>query len=169
MIQGKDLRVGNLVNFNNEIRTIYTISHRNQFDGKNDRVQLNHKSNICLVDPDADNHYSDSDLNGIPITKEWLFKFGFTDDTPEYCKDNSNSYWQGRYNYVFMGKCAEAKYFRIYRNPETDWNKKDIRGYKLGEWMYYACQYWVVSIEYVHQLQNTFFILTGEELNLDVS
>jgi hypothetical protein len=107
--------------------------------------------------------------NPIPLTEEWLLNFGFKDDTPDYCKDNTNLYWQGRYNYVYMGKRPEAKYFRVYRNPESDWNKKDIRGHKLGEWMVYVGQSWVLSIKYFHELQNFFHIITGEELTLSVT
>jgi hypothetical protein len=105
-------------------------------------------------------------IRPIPITAEWLLKFGFKDDSPEYCKDGSNGYWLGRYNYVYHGLSKEAKYFRVYRNPETDWNKKDIRGHRLGEWMFYNSQSWVRSVEYVHQLQNIYFAMTGEHLTL---
>ena len=106
-------------------------------------------------------------LKPIPITEVWLLNLGFKDDTPDYCKNDTNSYWQGRGNYVFMGKSPEAQYFRIYRNPEREWDKKDIRGHKLGEWMFYVSENWLLSIKYIHQLQNVYFMITGEELTLN--
>jgi hypothetical protein len=68
----------------------------------------------------------------IPLTEEWLIKFGFDDiemSIPVAYKTKSG--------------------FRI---------KEDQRGY----WMQY--KYGTVIINHVHQLQNLYFALTGEEL-----
>jgi hypothetical protein len=74
------------------------------------------------------------DYEPIPLTEEWLEKFGFDEiemSIPVAYKTKSG--------------------FRI---------KEDQRGY----WMQY--KYGTVIIKHVHQLQNLYFALTGEELTL---
>lgn len=82
-----------------------------------------------------DNPYSIVELKPIPLTEEWLIKFGFKiygkDDIP-----NSPSDWN-------WGKIG----FNISLTYET---KK--------------VQYTNINLEYVHQLQNLYFALTGQEL-----
>jgi len=84
-----------------------------------------------------------SNVKPIPITEEWLKKFGF-----EYIED-TEYYWK--------------------QNPLENW------GYRLVE---FPRGTWVISqgfmnkfnelahINYVHQLQNLYFALTGEELEI---
>lgn len=80
--------------------------------------------------------------NAIPLTEEWLLKFGFS-------KSKSSLYT------ILMGTTI----FSI--SPP----------FKLGEWQ---CDYvWVydeyrfTKLKYVHQLQNLYFCLSGEELKLN--
>lgn len=101
----------------------------------------------------------------IPLTKEWLIKFGFE-------KDEESVRWMKEYNFtdysfVLKGSTPISKYFRVYH--ETDKNKQkgiDIRGVEMGEFSVYANQWWTQSVKYIHQLQNLYFALTGEELIL---
>ena len=73
----------------------------------------------------------------IPLTEEWLLKFGFG-----YRDSISYSGW---YSPIHAGR--------------------SIRIYKDGVWGYkYA--YSEVSLVYVHQLQNLYFALIGEELEI---
>ena len=73
----------------------------------------------------------------IPITEEWLLKFGFKQ-------------W-GSYKHLWKLKGVHG--FTI----------TTVRGaFDLNEY----CFYRVNSIEYVHQLQNLYFALTGNELEL---
>lgn len=74
----------------------------------------------------------------IPLTEEWLVKFGFKNDNfyntyalKEYCIDIKD----GEFN-VMNDPCSSA-----------------------------GC-YYLTTIKYVHQLQNLYFALTGEELEL---
>lgn len=65
-LKANELRIGNLVNYNDEYFTVLSISE--------DWLQL-------------DNEYLNShiaDLQPIPLTEEWLFRFGYTE------KDFSN-------------------------------------------------------------------------------
>lgn len=70
--------------------------------------------------------YSIDDLRPIPLTEQWLERFGF--------KRENNQFFKGPY--------------AIWRPPfYKNWNFEDI-----------------TSVEYVHQLQNLYYALNGEEL-----
>jgi len=71
----------------------------------------------------------------IPLTEEWLVKFGFE------CNFNNPNKW--------LQIAENGEELEIY----SDW---------LGE----QCLYDRVSIKYVHQLQNLYFALTGNELTI---
>jgi len=74
------------------------------------------------------------ELQPIPLTEEWLFKFGFTYE-----------YW----------RVDETKKYYCYNTFDVFiWDEIIVlSGYN-----------WRVDIQYVHQLQNLYFDLTGEEL-----
>lgn len=78
----------------------------------------------------------------IPLTEEWLIKFGF--------KSQSDFFIEKNYYTLKLPK----KIFD-YDNSLTVCDKNIIFGY-----------YGSIKIEYVHQLQNLFFSLTGEELEI---
>lgn len=73
----------------------------------------------------------------IPLTEEWLVKFGFKKVIDD-----------ARYNEWLVGKlCIEFDEKGCY--------------FTGGECVYYSC-----NIKYIHQLQNLYFALTGEELTI---
>lgn len=74
--------------------------------------------------------------NGIPLTEEWLVKFGFT-------------YWDGR-NYYYNDLLG----FYFY--------KKGKRRLSMTNLVFDA--HVNKRLDYVHQLQNLYFALTGGEL-----
>jgi hypothetical protein len=81
--------------------------------------------------------------NPIPITEEWLLNFGFEDK--KTCFNLSRKEILGH----DFGDFAVSKY--------DDTQMKVWRGHKyIG----------VCHVQYVHQLQNLYFALTGEELTL---
>lgn len=78
----------------------------------------------------------------IPLTEEWLLKFGF-------------SYLE--YKTGLIGsRCGSSDI--VLMCPEF-----------MGEWQKYYCwgfdKYKFVELKYVHQLQNLYFVLCGKELN----
>lgn len=96
----------------------------------------------------------DEDYKPIPLTEEWLFKFGFTDY--EWCNDCA---------FIKMGnKCLMV---RLINNEWTFYKKivsKDSKGHKMS-----GLSEKVVNdglIKYVHQIQNLYFALTGKELEI---
>ena len=74
------------------------------------------------------------DLSGIPLTEEWLLKFGF------YI-DSFKNYELGNIN-------IHRLTFKLDIFEEDDWHTIPIK------------------MKYVHQLQNLYFALTGEELTI---
>lgn len=85
-------------------------------------------------------HTMYASLEPILLTEEWLIKFGFKK------RDMLSSI-------LFDMKNPR---FSIYLNPPIDKsNKWNILGIEKN-----------VNIQYVHQLQNLYFALTGEELTL---
>ena len=77
----------------------------------------------------------------IPLTEEWLLKFGFKTGViagQRYMKDELYEVEDG---YIYVIDSNESK---------------------IGEW-----DYTEVEIKYVHQLQNLYFALCGEELKKD--
>lgn len=111
-MKASDLRIGNLLHSNG---VVVTIDGRTIFD---------------IWDDEGLKTYSP-----IPLTEEWLLKFGF-----EYDHD-------GRYEY------HGSKFYRYKSRLIVD------RG---GLFFDYGSD---VEIKYAHQLQNLCFALTGEELN----
>lgn len=80
----------------------------------------------------------------IPLTEEILLKFGFNEVEDERWCDMHEEFEECNYYYLSM--------FKIYYNPETD-KFEDDSLYDFN-----------VNLKYVHQLQNLYFALTGEEL-----
>ena len=83
-------------------------------------------------------------LNPIPLTEEILLKFGFNEVEGERWCDMHEEFEECNYYYLSM--------FKIYYNPETDIFEDD------------NLYHFNVNLKYVHQLQNIYFALTGEEL-----
>jgi hypothetical protein len=104
-----------------------------------------HNDSILIIESIGDNHevnvfyrkYLLSELEPIPLTEEWLLKFGFK--------------WKGL--------IAKGRYLTLFT--------------PCGKALVFKDNYFIFSgvtieiqIKYVHQLQNLYFALTGEELTL---
>lgn len=85
----------------------------------------------------------ESQYKPIPLTEEWLKRFGFDKDE-EYDE----------------GGLVDYRWTLMYRSLEfvSFWNSEELNGVNQPQTG--------VDIEYVHQLQNLYFALTGEELTL---
>jgi hypothetical protein len=106
-----DLRIGNLVLFNNT--DIGTVTGIEGFVSGQFKISINNRIDI--------KYYFDV-IKAIPLTEEWLLKFGFV-------KDKLTNY---------------------------DWYKGDFE----------IC---IHDIKHVHQLQNLYHALTGEELKKETN
>jgi len=95
-------------------------------------------SEINVFDKNSINGLESSDVKPIPLTEEWLLRFGFEKTKKLYVK-----YFFGDYIGVHVGDFSVGTY-----------THKGIA---------HAVQ---PSCMFVHQLQNLYFALTGEELTL---
>ena len=91
---------------------------------------------------------SDEDVKPIPLTEDWLVKFGF-----KYLGEGYST------NIFYKQGCL------------VNWSYRVKESMHDGEWVLeqgFMDQWSVVlsTLEYVHQLQNLYFALTGEELNI---
>lgn len=114
-MKANELRIGNLVYY---------------VDGDGYFYQLN----ITVIEDGITN-----DFEPIPLTEEWLFRFGFY-ETSRYGK------------YLEFNINQE----QVLRFPICKHSEKDFWYVLRGS----------VKIQYVHQLQNLYFALTGEELEI---
>jgi hypothetical protein len=122
----KELRIGNLIDKNNEICEVSSIHSDSTI-----RIFNNDKT-------DTFGCFALRIFNPIPLTEEWLVKFGF----------KKNGDW------------AEIKIPTRAKIGFFNWNSAECDLVQDGK--YYAFKNG--HIKYVHQLQNLYFALTGEEL-----
>lgn len=81
----------------------------------------------------------------IPLTEEWLIRFGFE------CKDKVNGGYVIPINYDWQGEylyCSKQGVIAL-------WNERENRDFII-----------INNCNSIHQLQNLYFALTGEELTL---
>lgn len=88
-----------------------------------------------------------SAIKPIPITEEWLLKFGFVIRDKSY----SLNYGGESMRYAMLEK-SNTPLFMLFFHGRFGFNTEE--GRKNGDY----------CIQYVHQLQNLHFALTGEEL-----
>lgn len=127
----EELRIGNLIlDWNNKPVEVEQIQYMEP-----DSV-LNHYSELVEY---AINEIHIDQYKPIPLTEEWLTKFGFG----KYKDEEGESLRR-------KGKILLNKAFRLrFSDTNDDW--------------YYST---AMRIETVHQLQNLYFALTGEELQI---
>ncbi len=129
MKTANELRIGNLVSDSNFTFTVTSIESGliKGFNYPNDL--------------DAEYSLLAENLQGIPLTEEWLLKFGL-------------KYSDGIFNLT--------DFFTACHSDVDQWHDKE--GYYLfANDVEYETD---VCIQYVHQLQNLYFALTGEELTI---
>ena len=124
------LRIGNIVNFEQTSHIITEIA-----------------SNFCRSvwhrkNPGEIYIHGYSEINPIPLTEEWLIKFGF---------NRHGFHFNLNYFQIIYENGNEFSY--EYRFSGIEFNNLYIKN----------------SINYVHQLQNLYFDLTGEELEIKQS
>jgi hypothetical protein len=133
MIKSKDLRVGNLVKDRGEkVIKIDFVEHVEEgYDTK-----FGQNVSVEGVDVHPFTEYSDK-ANAIPITEEWIIRFGF--------EKHENNWWRiclcDNWTYLYWGPWQG---FRL------SINKRSVM---------------LPHIKHVHQLQNFVYWLTGDELN----
>jgi len=135
-MDAKELRIGNLVNqgprYGDCCIEAYELYQYSMFI----------KNPIGVAD-----YYKD--WKPIPLTEEWLVKFGFDIKNGVSKLDFSKHHLE----------CFDQLVF----------NLKDNYNYCLKQWRGEMLDAWYISekeVKYIHQLQNLYFALSGEELTI---
>jgi len=130
-IQANELRIGNCL-YNDDTDDIMVVSRIESKDYT--KWNNNNEYNIIAFKIVTNDGYYEGDFRPIPLTEEWLLKFGF-----EY-----------RGGHGYKSPMGENFYFSI--------------GNGFIHEMYRHTNF--KGVKYVHQLQNLYFVLTGEELTI---
>lgn len=107
-MEAKELRIGNFVYYRDksQVLEVYNI-------GSNGFSTLN-SLGLEYGSDDV------SEYNGIPLTKDWLLKFGFTDNGDEYSKENFTIRPNRRYlviegfEYDYNGIIISTEHFYVH-------------------------------------------------------
>lgn len=122
-MKATELRIGNYIDYTTE-REIVTMQTTYEY--------------IRLI------HNGDKNFKPIPLTEEWLLKFGFEID-----KDPETVFYEIRFD-----KTANYKFYL---------------SRKIGFGIfYYENNFSITQINSVHSLQNLYFAITNEELIFEV-
>jgi len=132
MIKAKELRIGNFL-----YRQTLPVIPANFINKE--------IISVGKVDEDLFNDKIDCQFAPIPLTEEWLLKFGFEKYDEEY-------WFNPQY----------PSYEICINNPIRFYLPEDIK----DESEYYSTKDSNCVIKYVHQLQNLYHALTGQELQL---
>jgi len=134
-----ELRIGNLVNFR--------IGTPQQFQGEMTAAQFFKLSEV-IKGVDALTYFG---ISAIPLTEEWILKFGF--ELFDYETDDDSDFIYKDYKILLKGR---KLFYHICSAPDDIWDfciKVEFSESVL-----------LSSIKYVHELQNLYFALTGSEL-----
>lgn len=125
-MKSTELRIGNYVGDENDIAIVESIDK----DGCMLQFINDEKKGFRITQP----------INPIPLTEEWLLKFGF--------EKKIDDLFAIKLKYLYNSvKYYEDEKIWIYYNDDNNAGCNAIADFK-----------------YVHQLQNLYFALTGEEL-----
>lgn len=144
MINPKELRIGNIV-WQGELykESIVTSYELNQFSDYNRGV-----TNLS-------EYYKE--WKPIPLTEEWLVNFGFENKGVFVNKLIISGSSSGDMDGAILFQSKSANVYFINRVFHYEISRSDDD---------YGDHYYTKKIEYVHQLQNLYFALTGEELTI---
>jgi hypothetical protein len=98
------------------------------------------------------------DEEPIPLTEEWLVKFGFE-------KENPGTDWESWTHKLDGVGLSPFKGSREKENILTI-NNTSFKEDESDKGFYIELYYCYIHIKHVHQLQNVFFALSGEELTI---
>lgn len=138
-MKAQELRIGNYIN----------TSALGDF-------KISKKDMIDIIKYDGEMHMTNPTkpvLKPIPLTEEWLLKFGFDKDL--FVVDDEN---QKTSDVVYRIDKDKFVTFSMSAPKGNIWFPM-LKNKDGGNWLLYG-------IKHVHQLQNLYFALTGEELTI---
>ena len=128
-LTANELRIGNLVNYQGKIIKIEGIHNRTIYH-----------SNRQVDQVGVDGYKT---FEPIPLTEEWLFKFGFEKDKYDYFHHIKSKIIIG---HTTTDEFFEYEYLTGFQNSHTE----------------------MCELKYVHQLQNLYYCLCGKELQINI-
>jgi hypothetical protein len=160
-MEANELRIGNLVLTNNlEYRASDAgkIAHVVAIDSEKVHEELKGTATICHLDSEWGDTYGQwfVHLKPIPLTEEWLLKFAFY-QMPHNTIQNSFMKNIGRGRVISVG-CVGTPNEMVFI---TDENGEKVENIITARNFDYDGK------TYVHQLQNIYFALTGQELTIN--
>lgn len=123
-MKANELRIGNLLSFSGEPVAI--------------NAGFIHDCDYWNKNPERQDAVSFENVEPVPLTDEWLERFGFE-------KDEESSSWS-----------------KIVSMPQFDYCFEISNKYQE----FFQPDFLSIDIKYVHQLQNLYFALTGKELTI---
>jgi len=142
-MEAKELRVGNYLLYND--KTITVLEGISKDDISIRHLINNHGVGTYIMPSTV--------INPIPLTEGWLVKFGF--DKTSFTERHSEVHgWSAEFS------IDNRKFALLEVNKSSNW------GSRKGCYNVLGISYLDVWIKHVHQLQNLYFALTGEELTI---
>ena len=138
MIDPKELRIGNYVSVPSDRHD----SERLERKVMSIRTGIDQHIGTFFIQECAYVNLNIKIVNPIPLTEEWLIKFGFEKIDTGYISDQYTGY-----TWILWSTSFELE---IYRDGLFYFDKNDHN----------------LKFEYVHHLQNAYFYLIGEELKI---
>jgi hypothetical protein len=128
-MNAKDFRIGNYIHYHIEDR----MDERKEWD---ELSQIDYDDLRCLT-----TYEDNSEYRPIPLTEEWLLKFGFVSER--------TAFLMGFHNKLFSGLIS-VEYDKLVQ----------MHIISIGEFKD------ITRVAFIHELQNVIHALTGEELIL---
>ncbi len=136
-MKANELRIGNLVYDSNDLHILKIEGIDSNKEGFNGYfIRSNNGSQISSLE-DFEENEDDKFIQPIPLTEEWLVKFGCSKIGINYQFKNI-AIWYSSYD-----KCYKIRYFLVGSNVEKH-----------------------INLKYVHTFQNVINTLTGEEITI---
>jgi len=136
-LQASELRIGNLVKHDGKIGAVCVIYED----------AINFTDETSLVGWYTLEFDSETELKPIPLTEDWLLRMGF-EISPDELQDSWEGVsWQYKIHDFYM-LSNPVFYFAYNHDNHIEYFTDD-------------------AMEYVHQLQNLFYALVGEELTIN--
>ena len=128
-LTANELRIGNYLNYQGKIIKVEGIHNRTIYHSDRQFDQVGVEKYITF--------------EPIPLTEEWLFKFGFEKDKYDYFHHIKSKIIIG---HTTTDEFFEYEYLTGFQNSHTE----------------------MCELKYVHQLQNLYYCLCGKELQINI-
>lgn len=128
-LTANELRIGNYLNYQGKIIKVEGIHNRTIYHSDRQFDQVGVEKYITF--------------EPIPLTEEWLFKFGFEKDKYDYFHHIKSKIIIG---HTTTDEFFEYEYLTGFQNSHTE----------------------MCELKYVHELQNLYYCLCGKELQINI-